>query len=534
MNLWLDFEGIDGSGKTTVSARVAEALRGRGVEVVHAREGGTFGSPISGRVRELARGQDALRLAPTTELLLNLAREAQLLFEVIRPALQRGAWVITDRTIYSHVGLARAVRGMAAPEVEDAARLAAQGCRPDRVFLIDVEPDVARWRRRIRKILERRLSDSGRKGLLGDSLAWRTRRAFLDQAAREGWWVLDNTWQTPDETARAVLDVLAGGALPPAAAGAFSPDPRDLTGSYFDMAGRLADRSLAAMLAAGLDDPRADALRRRAPDDVAAYAVAGMDASSAWDLRRELRRRAPYYVARGLSGLGADPRAWELRRELEGEVPQQVLHGLCGEGTPEAHALRERHFERQTDEAVRSTRGLDDDLSWELRQRARRERPCAGLAESLSGLHDPRAMQIRAELQAQFPLAVLRGTKGVDDPDAWALRRDLAPWAAKAVLLTIEGMDGRVAEALREALRPVAPEETAASRAGLDTEAAWRAREASADEAPVGTIKSLRKVDRARARKMVARILERHGRRLRVAREAVQFTLKPAGAMSST
>jgi dTMP kinase len=533
MNLWLDFEGIDGSGKTTVSNRVADALRARGVEVVHAREGGKFASGISGRVRDLARSDENLRLAPETELLLNLAREAQLMAEIIRPALRRGAWVITDRTTFSHIGLARYVRGIAGPEVEAAARLASQGCRPDRVFLIDVDPDVARWRRRVRKVLDRRLSDSGRKGLLGDSLAWRTRQGFLEFAAAERWDVIDNTWRSADESVRAVLDILGGAPAPSGPERGPRIDPSDLLGSYFAFVDGLADRSLAALLAAGLDDPRADAIRRRAAADLAAYAVTGMDAPSAWALRRDLRGESPYYVARGLSGLGTDPRAWELRRELEAVVPDQVLHGLSGEGTPEAHEVRARRFDEHSEEAVRSTKGLDDPPSWDLRLRLRGGRPSAALAESLSGLNDPRAAELRSELRPAIPLAVLRGAKGVDHPDAWALRQELAAWAPKAVLASIEGMDGPEASALRKALRPVAPEETAASLAGIGTEESWKTRWDSVDEAPVGTLKSVRKVDRERAEPLVARIVERHGSRLRVAREAVQFSLRTPWTISS-
>jgi len=534
MTQWLDFEGIDGCGKTTVSSRVAKALRARGVEVVHAREDGKFASPISGRVRDLVRSEECLRIAPETEFLLNLAREAQLVAEVIRPALRRGATVITDRSIHSHVGLARAVRGLSGREIESAATLAAQGCRPDRVFLIDVDPDVARWRRRVRKILDRRLSDSGRKGNLGDSLTSKMRRAFLETAAEDAWTVVDNTWRTAEETIQAVLDCLSGAPAPKASSRELRINPKDLQGSLLEFAGGVGDRSLAAMLAAGLDDPRADAIRRAAKPDLAAYTIAQMDTPSAWALRHDLRSESAYYVARGLTGLGANPRTWELRRELEGEVPDQVLHGLSGEGTPEAHELRERHFDRHGDEAVRSTKYVADARSWELRQRARRAGPSAGLAESLAGLNDAQAAEIRAELQESLPLAVLRGAVAVDHPAAWALRRDLAPWAPKLVLGSIEGLDGPEAAALRKELRAIAPEETAASLGGLDTDAAWRAREELIDEAPVGTVKSLKYTNKARADALLARILERHGSRLRVAREAVQFLQRPPCTTSSS
>ena len=531
--MWIDFEGIDGSGKTTVSTRVAEALRRQGVPVVHAREGGTFASPIAGRVRELARSTECLFLAPQTELLLNLAREAQLVAEVVRPALDRGAWVITDRTIYSHLGLARSVRGLAGSELDAAARVAAQGVLPDKVFVIDVDPDVARWRRRIRKVHDRRLNDQGRKGLLGESLASKTRRAFLDRAGMEGWTVLDNTWNSLDQTVDAVLADLRGHGYDSRSLRRFEADPRDLLGSYFAFVDNVADRSLAAMLVAGLDHPLADRIRRSAPPDIAAYAVSGMNGETAWALRDDLRRKSPFYVARGLAGLGGLDRAWTLRRDLEREVPDQVVHSLLGDSGEEAHALRVRHWEEHAEESVRSTQGVSDERSWTLRSRARRESPSAGLAESVTGLDTTDAREIRKELREEHPLAVLRSVRGVGSEDAWELRRQLSRVAPKAVLASMEALDGPEARSLRDALRSLAPEETAASLLGLDTPESWSRRDELKHDAPAGVIKSLRGADSTRAQALAAEIVRAHPDRLRVAREAVQLRMNPTWTPSS-
>jgi dTMP kinase len=523
--LWIDFEGIDGSGKTTVSTRVAEALRARGVAVVHAREGGRFASPIAGKVRDLARSRECLRLAPEAELLLNLAREAQLTAEVIRPALAQGAWVITDRTAYSHLGLARSVRGLAGPEAEAAARMALQGLVPDRVFLIDVDPDVARWRRRIRKVREGRPDEGGRKGLAGDSLALRTREAFLGQAAAEGWPVLENTWRSLDETVAAVLACLDGHSAPAPAVAPFEADPDSLVEGFLAFAGSVKDRGLGAMLAAGLDDPRADAVRRAAPADVAAYAVTGMDAPAAWALREDLLEESPHQVARSLAGLRGSRRAWDLRRRLEPAAPGEVLQSLAGEGGGEAHALRRRQREHHEDDVLRSLRLVRDEDSWEFRRSAPRN---AALAESVTGLDVPEAWEIRGELGEREPLAVLRSLRGLDRPEAWDLRGRLAGVAPKTVLASIEGMGGAEADALRDRLAPAAPEETAASLAGLDTPEAWRRREALSDAAPAGVIKSLKRIESGRAEALAARLVAAHPRRLRVARGAVQFKLRAA------
>lgn len=532
--MWINFEGIDGSGKTTVSTRVAEELRRRGVPVVHAREGGRFSSAIAGRIRELGRSVENLSLAAETELFLNLAREAQVTAEVIVPALARGAWVITDRSAASHLGLAEYVRRLPRGAAERAAALASRGLRPDRVFLIDVDPDVARWRRRLRKIRERRLNDGGRKGLAGEGLARRMREAFRDFAAAGGWTVVGNTWRTLDETVREVVSSLGGGAGRSGAEPRFEVDPENLEESYFDFAGSLGDRSLAALLVAGLEDPRAHEIRRLAPPDVAAYALLGMDSPASWEHREELKRESPYYVARSLTGLSSPGRAWPLRRELEPAAPDQVVHSLKGDTGPEAYALRERYWLRHRGECLRSLRAQGDGRAWELRRRAAEEGPDEALAESLSGIDTAEAWRLRRDLRDRHPLAVLQSVGGLDAPEAWSLRRQHAGAAPKAVLGTIGGMDGPEADALRGQLWEAAPEEAAASLRGIDAPSAWRRREEMRFAAPVGVLKSLHGADRARGESLASEILRRCPGRLRVAREAMQFALEASWTESST
>ena len=82
--MWIACEGIDGSGKTTVSIRVAQRLRERGLKVFHVRESGRFRSRLATRIRDLTRDAEQVSLIPETELLLNAAREAQIIAEEIR------------------------------------------------------------------------------------------------------------------------------------------------------------------------------------------------------------------------------------------------------------------------------------------------------------------------------------------------------------------------------------------------------------------------------------------------------------------
>lgn len=92
---FITFEGGEGTGKSTQARRLADALRGRGLEVVLTREPG--GSPGAEAVRDLVVNGAHDRWSPVAETLLMYAARADHLDRVIRPALARGAWVISDR-----------------------------------------------------------------------------------------------------------------------------------------------------------------------------------------------------------------------------------------------------------------------------------------------------------------------------------------------------------------------------------------------------------------------------------------------------
>ena len=91
--MFVTFEGLDGCGKTTQAALLAESLRGEGVDVVSTREPG--GTPLGEAIRELVLHGD--HVAPWAEAALYVAARAQHVDQVIRPALERGATVICER-----------------------------------------------------------------------------------------------------------------------------------------------------------------------------------------------------------------------------------------------------------------------------------------------------------------------------------------------------------------------------------------------------------------------------------------------------
>lgn len=130
-------EGIDGSGKSTQAARLAEALGQRGLSVVRARDPG--GTPLSDRIRALLL-DPGNTVAPSTELCLYAAARAQLVAEVIRPALEAGKAVVCDRFTWSTWAYQGAGRGLDAAHIARLEDVACAGVRPAHVFLLDLDP----------------------------------------------------------------------------------------------------------------------------------------------------------------------------------------------------------------------------------------------------------------------------------------------------------------------------------------------------------------------------------------------------------
>jgi dTMP kinase len=133
--VFVTLEGIDRAGKTTQAARLAKAL---GPETLLLREPG--GTPAGERIRELIK-DPALELASGAELLLFNAARAQLVGEVIAPALEAGRDVVCDRFVDSTVAYQGVARGLGIDRVEELTRLVVGDCMPDLTVLLRIDPD---------------------------------------------------------------------------------------------------------------------------------------------------------------------------------------------------------------------------------------------------------------------------------------------------------------------------------------------------------------------------------------------------------
>ena len=188
--LFVTFEGIDRSGKTTQAKLLIEAL---GEEAVGVREPG--GTSAGERIRELLK-DPAVDLSGESEALLFAAARAELVREVIRPALDKGLVVVSDRFLDSSLAYQGAARGLGVDEVAAVNALATGGLQPDLTLLLDLDAEEA----------FARAGEEDRFEAEGAELQRRVAAAYADLAAADpGRWRRIPADRPPDEVHADVL-----------------------------------------------------------------------------------------------------------------------------------------------------------------------------------------------------------------------------------------------------------------------------------------------------------------------------------------
>ena len=178
---FITFEGGEGCGKSTQVARLKAALEAEGVEVVLVREpGGTW---LSEEIRRLIKDQDVDAPCDRAELLLFLAARAQLVRNVIRPALDAGKWVVSDRFSDSTLAYQGYGRRLPLDVIRTANDFACGGLVPDLTVFMDVSPENSRVRRLKRESTTNETADRIERE--GDAFHSRIRRGFAELAAAE-------------------------------------------------------------------------------------------------------------------------------------------------------------------------------------------------------------------------------------------------------------------------------------------------------------------------------------------------------------
>jgi dTMP kinase len=177
---FISFEGGDGVGKSTQLRLLAGWLVARGCRVVTTREPG--GTPLGVDLRQAV--MHGGHVSPRAEALIYAADRAHHVATVIRPALDRGAVVLSDRYLDSSVAYQGTGRALGADEVERLNLWAVEGLLPDLTVLLDLDPVVG---------LTRLTGEPDRLERAGAEFHARTRKAFLDRAAADPhrWLVVD-------------------------------------------------------------------------------------------------------------------------------------------------------------------------------------------------------------------------------------------------------------------------------------------------------------------------------------------------------
>jgi dTMP kinase len=150
--LFITFEGMDGSGKTTQMRRLAERLRAHGRAVRETAEPG--GTAIGRAIRRIVLDAANQELSPSAELLLYFASRAQNVDEAIEPALARGEIVLADRFTDSSLAYQGCGRGLGAEAVLALDRVACRGLQPDLTILVDIDVETSLARAHARNTAE--------------------------------------------------------------------------------------------------------------------------------------------------------------------------------------------------------------------------------------------------------------------------------------------------------------------------------------------------------------------------------------------
>lgn len=178
---FLTFEGIDGCGKTTQIELFARYLQEQGLPFLTTREPG--GTPLGDRIRDLLLARQNTEMEPRTELLLMFAARAQHVAQVIRPALERGYLVLSDRFTDASLAYQGYGRGLNRRLIAQLHDVACGRLKPDLTLVIDIDPETSLQRARRRNAFS--ASNEGRFEQEAQEFHRRVRRGYRALARQE-------------------------------------------------------------------------------------------------------------------------------------------------------------------------------------------------------------------------------------------------------------------------------------------------------------------------------------------------------------
>lgn len=189
------FEGLDGSGKSSLMTALESELKSKSLPVLRTREPG--GTPLGDQIREMILRKEGPAPTARTELLLYEASRAQHVDQIIKPALQKNSWVLCDRFAASSVAFQAGGREISEEWVERLNEFATNHLVADLTVLLDLSVEESRRRRNQRQAKNGDTED--RIESEADSFHERVRRSFLAQAQRDPRrWLVLNAAETPE------------------------------------------------------------------------------------------------------------------------------------------------------------------------------------------------------------------------------------------------------------------------------------------------------------------------------------------------
>lgn len=175
---FVSFEGIDGCGKSTLLDRLASELTERSIAYVRVREPG--GTSIGEKVRQILLDPACSEMTGRAEVLLYSASRAQLISQVIAPAMEKGVWVLADRFVDATFAYQGFGRGFELERLKEIQKWATGGLIPDKTVLLDCDVELA-----LARLGRRQGSNRDRIELEGEAFQRRVRNGYLALAGEE-------------------------------------------------------------------------------------------------------------------------------------------------------------------------------------------------------------------------------------------------------------------------------------------------------------------------------------------------------------
>ena len=205
--MFITFEGIEGTGKTTQIARVKEYFEARGKEVFLTREPG--GSRVGKELRKMLLHVDNKDITPIAELFLYLADRAQHIAQVIKPELDAGKVVLCDRFADSTIVYQGYGRGLDTTVLKQLNEVAVNGLWPELTIVLDIDPEIGLKRATLRNLEDGKAKEEGRFEAEHMSFHKRIREGYLTWAAlNHDRMRVINAAATPGEVFERIREVL--------------------------------------------------------------------------------------------------------------------------------------------------------------------------------------------------------------------------------------------------------------------------------------------------------------------------------------